>query len=583
MKKIIFVTILLLSIISFSKNSLAIALINSKDWRDVYLGLLYSNYENEKPYIITNLGEADLASRMAKNQDRIIVIESQKQPIVKNYEKFLELRGVDPKKIKVMSSSTPYLFQLEIAKKINPSCHIVVPSEFSYDAISAMPYALLNNCTVIFWNEDYRNTLLSFINKQNNIIFFGTFNERPWRLLNKNFTIINENNFFDNNKRMVEMVINWYKQHNKKFWVVYTNAKYIEEGYLLEKMPIMIFSGNIKNDVEFLKKNNVWLVEVIGPDMVNYGQQIRDLSNKTIGVVAKVARTFTGIPELRGKVYAIKVLSVDTPNPNLEITGVYFDNENQLVSIVFKNTGNTKVLFYTPSVRIVDNGVEIFSLSDDKVYAIYPNSYFTLTLKTPNKLTKIPELTAEVYTIYNYQKPLNNYIKHGNDNPPAIYNVTVSSLKDLSSIKVVSLDYNTKTEMIELKIKNDGNETVYVLPQLLGFLYSNDNTTLTARNYTEIKAGETVKIEIPGYLTQEEENKNKVVNLVVFYGSRYPVLTNSIQLKAEMKIFTPSAFEVITGKVSEFIKANTITVMIAGAMLCIILIVVVYYYKAKNE
>lgn len=565
MKKFVFSIVVLLSLILLAKDSLAIVLINSKDWRDAYLGLLYSYYTHEKPYIITNLGEADLASRIAKSQSKIIIIESEKEPVVKNYQKFLELRGIETSKIKTLYSETPYLFQLEIAKFIHPTCYIVVPSDFSYDAISAMPYALLNNCTIIFWNENYRNALLSLIKNQNNVMFFGTFDERPWRLVNRNLTIINENNFFANNKEMVKMVIDWYKNHNKKFWVVLTNAKYIEEGYLLEKMPIMIFDNNIKNTVQFLKQNDVKLVEVIGPEMVNYGQQIRDMSNKTIGVVAKVARTFTGIPGLTGKVYTMKVLLVDAPNPNLQIENVYFDNENQKVYILFKNTGNTRVLFYTPSVRLLDGNVEIFSLNDDQIYSIYPNSYFTLILETSHKLTRIPDnLKAEVYTIYDYQKPLNYYVKHGSETPPAIYNVTTINLSDSSSIKIISIDYNTKTEMIEIKIQNIGNKTVYVLPQITNFFYSNDNTTLTAENYTEIKPSEIKKIEIPGYLTKDELIKNKEINSIIYFGANYPLLTKYVEVVMEMKIVTPSTLERITARFLEIMKSKTIIVLIVG-------------------
>lgn len=567
MKKTFFILLFLL----FLPKAFGLIVVNSQDWKISLLSLLYAKKLNEKIYLITSLGEADLASKMYRNEN-IIIIESLENPIVKNLKNFMELRG--RKVEKVIHVSSPFLFQFEIEKELKPECYVVVPSKFSLDAISSFPYVLNKNCTLIFWSKEFKDLIISFLNSINKpIIFFGVFDERPWLFLKRNYTLLVFNDFFDANKKMVELLVNDFRKNNKRFWVVFIDGKTIEEGFLLEGMPIFIFDNNVEKSYEFLKKLNVSLIEAITPEMVTPASRIREKSNKTIGVVVKIGRTFTGIPELRGKTWMLKLQKTNYPIFDLKIKGVYYDKNSEKLIIVFENNGNIEVLFYLSSLRI-NVGEKSYLISDEKIYKIYPKLPFSIFY--PLNFSVSNQSTIELLTIYGFRKPLKFQIKGMTGYPTYFSNISLISLKDLSSIELQDLYYDEGSKEIVIKILNNGSEKIFAYPQLFNIYYNNQNVTLAANKIIEIEPGKIEEIRIPIYFIKEELNKNKIINLEIFYGSNYPFTIKKLSYSFKLRIVKPG---IITGLIILITKYKLI-IAIVGV---IILILLLFLFKKRKK
>ncbi|RKY41346.1 MAG: hypothetical protein DRP85_06640 [Candidatus Makaraimicrobium thalassicum] len=543
--------------------------VNSNDWRDLYLATLYSAYKGYKIRFITNLYDAQITSSMFNERSRVIVIESRDRPVYKNYAHLLITRGVGI--VSQIESATPYDLQLKIAEDLNPKGYILVNDEFGYDALSVAPYALNNNYWVLFYNDKSANNVVDLISKERGkkIILYGNLPEELLNILppTASYEKIETGSIKGNNMEIVRRLI----KDTKVKWVVLSSGEYFEPGFLKSRFPILLYFNNEREIVEFAKKNNIKNMEVIGANMVTIGRKIREISNKTIGVVVKYGQTFTGIDELRGKVFALKVFPLPSLNVRLEITNAFYDKEREMLLIFIKNTGNVPSYFYSAGIRIVDsNGNEMATLRDEYTHFIYPDEVFVIKYKV--SLPFVKNLVAELYTLYGQSFPLKTYLTQmGKSLPPYRINIEEATFEyDEDALDIVYFVYVSSMKSFVARIKNKLDVNLFGDIEIYNLLKNGINYTFSYKGVFELMPGEEKDIRIPVSISQSDINKNKWLNATIYYGRRKDFMINSIKYGAVLKQ-EPVPF---TGFIT-FLKNNMLTILL------IMLIILIFLARKK--
>ena len=349
-------------------------IINSQDWRDISLILLYAKLTGEKAHMITNLGEADILLKRLDKTSLHEVFESRNKPVIKNMKEFMRNYGFSMVVENLFNTYKDLQLELYSRVKDRVKGFIVIHPDFGTDLISVFPLAINEKRWIFFVNKENLNDVLSIISSspKKSVIFYGKFLTQPWKdIPNPSEVIFGTEE--EMNKEIVKRV--WKKTNG---WIVLASGKYIEEGFLSEGKPILLILGNSPSELaEFLKKLRVKLIEVIGPENVNFGYSIREASNKSIGVVAKIGITITGIPELRGKIYALPRKKVEYPVHNLLLKDVYFANGCIIFEIT--NKGNVEEKFTIRALRLLGKFGET-SLTDENVHVIPPGETITFPI-----------------------------------------------------------------------------------------------------------------------------------------------------------------------------------------------------------
>ena len=545
-----------------------VLIINSGDWRATYLGVLYGERMGYKTFVLSSLGDADILSRSIPQNASLVVFETSKNSILHNAGKYFKLKGYT--NVSSIVINDLYSDQLKLDSKMKSGCIMVIPHKFTIDALSAAPYSLINNCTVLFWDYGHASTILNYLKSRQGsarLVFFGDIETRPWVFF-PNATVI-PGGPRKINQEMVEKVLNYYKARGERLWVVLTTGDSIEQGMLVEKLPILVYTGNPEETAKFLLSHDVHHVEAVGTNMVNIASRVRDASHKVIGVVVKFGRTFTGIPGLVGRIFPLNIIIGNAPNPHMSVYGVYVDNSGKAL-VVLKDDGNTNLMFSIPGFNLVRKGRQLASTSDLDVYKVKPGQYFPVVLNVSSG--DYSGAIAELYAIYGQEIPLNLYV--GNGTPPDRLNFTLTSLSDNSNISVVDAKYFVRGGKVVVRIKNIGKAPVYVYGDLINFTYGNKSVTIAPLNYTFIQPGRTGELDYPMFLSKKEMDRNHNVTVVLFYGKKYPLLVNKMIASTQL------------GEYNGFLSSITgmLVAMASSPWFYIILVfvVLVYVYYARR-
>ncbi len=492
-------------------------IINSQDWRDAYLGLLYSRFRGEDAHYLINLGETDLLLKSLNKEEKHEVFESMRKPVIKNLDEFMKNYGFGVVSKTTFSDYKELQFSLYQNVKDKIKGFIVLHPDFGKDAISVFPLALAEKRWVFFYTEETESKITNILNSnpEKSVVFYGEFFSQPWKKIKNRYEIIYGSSS-EMNKKVVERV--WKAVDG---WVAVSSGAYLEKGSLIQGKPILLAEDTPKNLAEFLKKLGVRFIEVIGPENVNFGYAIREASNKTIGVVAKIGRTFTGDPELRGKFYTLPVKPVSQERHELEIEEVVWDGKK--VVIVLKNKGNVKETFQVRAARFVGN--EEITFADPRKHVIYPGEI--LSLPYEGNFSSISK--AEILVLYGENL---EYRIRNKTTGSYFFSVTKKALPRAEKPELREIFYDDALERLWIKIAAPQEEWVRV--EIYNFTFLNRSITLSTKTI-RVKKGENL-LPISIYLDKGDIDKLGNLTLRVFYGPEKGLLTDSFEFTQSKKI-----------------------------------------------
>ena len=558
MKKLLTLTFLLFLTSSLSRADI---IANSQDWRDVYQVMIYSYYSNKTFHFVNNLGEAKILSMTLSKTKSQKIFESSKKSVVKDLKRFLQLRGFSNLKSETFEDYKTLQFELYRRVREKIEGFVVIHDDFGYDAISVTPYALRKRYWVLFYNKDIRDDIISLLNKNYDkpVMFYGEFLDRPWTEIENYYMIIDEKTFFGNNLKLVKILLN--EINTSRSWLVACDGRYLGEGYLLQAMPIVFVEEDVKELIELMRESGVNLLEVIGPENVQFGQRVRDLSNRTIGVIIRTGRTFTGSPPLRGLQFVLKQLPVTKPYADIKIEKVFYDPDSKRLVFIIKNDGNIATSYHLSGIGVFYGDREYFPPFSSRLHLL--PSGIKIALPVYMELNETPD-KVEVLMIYGYEFPLK-------DTQQNLYNVTERKILINSSIKLLGAYYNYYDRKLYLQIKNDGEKPAYAFAEIYDFNLMGLNRTIFF-GPTKLSPGEVKLLGFDVYLNSTDISLNSVLNITLFFGDSMELTIEKVDYSVPIEIKKP----MLTGLLIA-IKANALYIMLS--MVIAILVITLFLFK----
>ena len=529
------IAIMLVLLVSFTSplvNAKSEIVINSRDWHEVYSGLLYSGLRENNEithYVLPDTGQgvALYQEGIIDRNNSVILIES-KNPAIFGYES--QLIGARYNVSEVISEDN---LNFELGKKITESKNIkkfiILDGALGYDSIAIAPYALLTDSYVFYADKNNMNQITGFLEeKADKVLIYGRV-EREVREKLKKFnpeTINNEDRYLDN----IEIVKKFIELTNVS-QITLTEGDFMETGLFTEEFPsLLIGTSNIPDSVmDYLDNSEIKAAIVIGYDLYDNALQIRRATG--IRVFLKYGMGLVGNTDPVGKVYALNNYPIPGYTPEITIKDVRYNTLTKQLEVIYENKGDVYTYFRALSHDLRINNNTIKAVGDQEALFIEKKSTVAtlydldLTNYTGEKITAFSKVA------FGEGKSSLAFLLEENRK------INTIALKDNSKIEIRKIEYNKQTKRFELEIENTEEESVYANPEIVDLIINDEKTTIGGEQQRiPPKSKKIFKIKANLYLVDIEDNP--LINIKIRYGSREDALIKSLKEERDLKIKT---------------------------------------------
>ena len=490
-----------------------VVVINSKDWKDVYYGVLYANYNNYPVYFTNSPNPAGLFNVLPKQP--VILIESNDR-YIPNLESQMRLRGYNiVQKITVTNSYRDL-------KPEEVNSYYVVEEDFPYLSLPAGALAMANRAWVLIVNDNNVNDIASMLANAQVVVGVGNFKRSIENAISQYFDKrVTGNSKFEISAKLGEEFL----KVNRIPQVIITEGNYIEVDLLKGFSPVLLVGTNLLPDevLDFITSNGIKTVIAIGPQLTYIGEKIREKTNEKVSVLIKFGQSTPGIS---GEIYALSMFPLPKLELKLNILSAVYDPENKKLMIQFSNEGQTGLYEFT-TFRVIKNDEEIASGGDSE--AVFIGAGESVWRSYDVLLTDLTgNITVEFYTSYGESpKNLDSYLTQaGKFGPPFSLPLKISEIKDQSKIEVLEVKYYKSSKRFGIKVKNTGNVKAVVIIKLLNVKIKGIPTSLSS-SAVELEPGEVKEIYIPAELDEIDIQENSQIKIEADYGERKDVIVKS--------------------------------------------------------
>jgi hypothetical protein len=483
--------------------------INSADWRDVYLGAHYAGFNNIKSnFLISSEQAPSLLQTLDTTRGRILLVESDKTPFAFRYKTGLESAGFTVDEI--LSSGTA--LNIELAKRANTSDFIIVDDSYGYNAISVAPYAAQEKFFVLFANKENIDELYSFMqaNGVGRIIIYGFSDiEVRNRLAEFNPIIINNGSRFDNN---IELL----KRYKNIQQVFLTNGEFIEEGIMSGKEPIL-FPGRERvpdKVVEYIRNSGIKTGVVIGNELSGVAYQISQITDMKIFLKFGQGFASGGSSEVRG----LDIFFLPKYDFAVDINSVKYNRATKELEVTYENKGNLGV-YLSSSIEVLSSGVRIATLGDRD--PVYIDSGSTLAVAYLSELDG-QNLTAKFTTMFgeipgSFERVIYKEMK-----------IEIIEVKDISSLNISKVSYDKSAHKVKVGIMNTGEVKTYAKTRIKLYIYG-DERIMVQDKVMLLEPGVSKDAVFITTLSDTNIEENPEINVRINYGERESVLIKVLE------------------------------------------------------
>ncbi len=524
MKKELFLAIVVILFLSSLVSSADFnqVISNSEDWRDVYSSMLYATLNDASgDFLVSTSHAQSLLNGIDKGRD-ILIITSKDTPFVFNYPSIAESKGfVSVKEKKVSSANLELIEDMPDIKNF-----IIVGDSYGYNAISAVPYAVLTKSWIFLTNRVNINQIENILSRRNidKLLIYGYVDTEISQALQQyNPEIINTGDRFQDNIKLVEK---YSKSGGVTAQVILTNGEFIEKEIMQGRNPIL-FTGreNVPEKIaQYIKSSDIQIGVLIGNELIGAATNIRKSTG--ISVMVKFARgareRTTGISPVEG----LDLFYIPSPSISLEVYSIKYNKATSQLEITYKSNSNMPAYFKGTITLISESGSKI-RVGDLETIFISPGIFKTIVYDGVNLIGE--NLTAEVYTIYGETSTSLDRVLSGT------YLVEIINVLDRCQIDVKYVKYNRQEKSFVIKIKNLEKVECWVDAELRDISINNIKQTIGTESSDKILSKKSKKIFIPKRMTDYDLEENKFVNLVIYYGERRDSLVNLFKGRFELR------------------------------------------------
>jgi archaellum component FlaF (FlaF/FlaG flagellin family) len=486
-------------------------LVNSKDWRDVYSGILYSKLIGANNNFVGSVQHSSIVLGVISKTSNLLVVSSKEEPYLVGYKSTIKNLGFENVEEIVTRTSN-----IDLAKRLeNINNFIIIDDAYGYNSISVASYAVISESYVLFANKNNINKITNFLEDKTapNLIIFGNVDrEVKDDLAIYNPEIINEADRFDNNLKIIDKYL-YLKSDTRQVFL--TNGEFIEDSLMSGNDPV-IFIGkvNVPDQVrEYIKKSQFQVATLIGNELIGVAQFIRQQIG--IPVFVKFAQGARNPDGPISQVEDLDRFPMPKYNLLLSIYEIRYNLATRNLEVTYENKVNLGTYF--KSTITVNTPEGDIVLGDEDVVFIDKGSYKTIVY--PLDIIGEEDLRAQIYTLYGEsRKSMENVLQ-------ATYDISVVKIFDDSQIELISLVYDKRTSEFILEITNNGEVDVSVSPELVDLFINDDYVNFGVEEPVRLKKGETKKVRIAvDELTEDDVIENDIIRVKAYYGQRETTL-----------------------------------------------------------
>lgn len=501
--------------------------VNSKNWQDVYSGIIYSrlmgsplNYiiEESQGLLLIEQGIID------HGLPEVLLIESENEPFIKGYQQRLEIAGYTVEKLssKRGKDTNIKLAERVLAARNDLESFILIDGGLGYGAISVGPYAALTNSLVLFADKQNIEEVVDFVTEfGKGVLLYGHVDrEVKNAFADRNPQIINTGNPTTDNIEMVKLFFE--KNPTKQIYL--TDGEYLEPGLISGSYPLLLVgSSNVpQQTLEYLQEADVTTAVVIGYQLFPQAQFIKEKTG--IRIFLKYAQGRDS------KLYALDMFPVPKYDTTLAIKAVRYNALTRQLEVVFENTGEVYAYVQTLDHNLLVDEATVATLGDEEVFFLDAGEIKTRVYDVD--LTAYLEENIIAKSRVTYGETAASLTKMFTAENP----VEIIKEEDNSAIAFEELFWNKRSKRFEISIKNIGPVSVHVNPEIIDLIIAGEKVTLGGeQRRIEVGGSEVFKIKA-AELEEEDFEDNHIVKIRAHYGQREDALLKSITEELPFKI-----------------------------------------------
>ncbi|RME52104.1 hypothetical protein D6783_05825 [Candidatus Woesearchaeota archaeon] len=537
-KQTILLAILLVLFIPFA-SARDHVIINSRDWRDVYSGMLYSNLiGSPSNFLVSSKHSTILLYSLPKSKKDIQILTSRRNSFVVGYKAILDQEGYEGVEEDVIED-----FNLELARRLNDEItrtnqqegrqlppvtkFIIIDDSYGYNAVSVGPFASLGRYYVLFADEGNIDDVVDFLQGTtvDEIIIFGQVDRAVKSALAPfNPEIINVGNRFENNIEIVKR----YLQIKPTRQVILTNGEFLEQSLLSGADPVLFIGReNVVDEVkEFISQSDIDIGILIGNELVGAATAVR--RQLGISVFVKFAQSARVPGGAVSQVEDLDRFPMPRYDLSLSIASIVYNEATGALEVTYQNNVDLAAYFRS-TITITDaEGVKV--VGDEEPIFIEANALKTVvyTVQTSGEPLNLQgdDISGRVFTIYG-ESP--GSLERQLDQTFKIERVRVD---DSAEIEILDLVYDIRKKQFIVTIENTGSVDAYVNPELVDLRVNGERVTVGADEPFLIKPGKKAHIPISIELSEEDFPDNEEITVRAYYGERKLAL-----VKVKTKVF----------------------------------------------
>lgn len=427
--------------------------INSQDWKDVYSGVFYADYQGDNIVFFNSpnpVGIFDILPR-----EEILLIDSRNKPYVPNIDSVLESKGFEVSKLEITEGNLELLEEFDIKK------FVVIADEYPESAISVGPYAYLTKSWVLVVTSENLDEIKNYLSGADYVVLYGTFpREIKDEISGYADKIISTGNKFEDNV----LIAQEFAMIKKSEQVL------ISDGYSLEEelatgsegnFPVLLVGKNLfpEETLNFIESEDIKTCIVIGNGLGYIGERIKDERGDDTKVFVKFGQAVAGVSQ---QIYALNTFQLPLPELNLTITSTYYNPESKKLYVVFDNKGNRGVFAFS-TISIKSDGKEITTLSDEETIFLPVGESVSVYDLDLAEIYYGTDLSVVFYTSYGVtEENLEQFVTAKNKfGPPIELPIDIrTDMEEDSEIEILDISYEYNTRFI-IKLRNPNEYTIY--------------------------------------------------------------------------------------------------------------------------
>ncbi|MBD3164477.1 hypothetical protein GF323_04705 [Candidatus Woesearchaeota archaeon] len=549
-KGLLFFLFSLLLVCSFAAAK-EVVIINSKDWKDVYSGMMYGGFAGKAPRFLESEPHSTIILNAIPKEDSITILSSRKRPFVFGYESTIKNRGYQDVEERQFDS-----LSLELAKDLEDINNFIITDySYGYNSIAVAPYAAISKSYVLFADKTNIVEIENFLDERQpeELLIYGHVDREVTGALEKfEPEIINiDGDRFANNVEIVKK----YVEKKPVGQVLMSNGEFIEASLMSGEYPtLFIGRNNVPDKVkEYVTNSDINTGVLIGNDLVGTATIVR--RELGIATFVKFARSARAPQGSIAQVEHLDIFEVPKISLSLNVSAVRYNKITRQVEITYRNNADV-VTYFKGSYTLIEGDNEQ-SFGDLEPVFIAANSFKTVVYDVEPLLADEAEL--DYYTIYGESKNSLEFVLDG------VIGVSTIEIQDDTKIQYDNVYYDKLKERFVVIIENIGKKKVYVDTEIIDIIIQGERITLSSEGVISIEPGKKGKAYLPVEMDEEDIEDNPTITVRSYYGERENALV-----------------KIIEGRFDLVIKEATLLTYLLTALIIILVILVLITLTKKK-